>query len=253
MLHYGWRSSFWACAIIGLIAGAVWYLMARDEPAEHPYVSASELETIRSGLPRESGMAIAACFPGELCFGAGKCARSQPAIFVSATPPGFSSAGFLSTWPRSAGLNLKASAFYAMLPPVAMSVCSFSGRRHQRRAHEVARPAPGTLRPGRLRHRTGRNIYRLRLPGCQRSGGQPGARGRCGGPLLVTEFVLVGERRHCRQGIRFGFRLHEHGGADWRSSHCVTDARNCRALRLDCVLSCGCGAVSRRSGGMADG
>ena len=36
MLHYGWRSSFWACAIIGLIAGAVWYLTARDEPAEHP-------------------------------------------------------------------------------------------------------------------------------------------------------------------------------------------------------------------------
>jgi ACS family glucarate transporter-like MFS transporter len=51
MLHYGWRSSFWACAIIGLVAGAVWYLTARDEPAEHPGVSASELATIRAGLP----------------------------------------------------------------------------------------------------------------------------------------------------------------------------------------------------------
>ena len=51
MLRYGWRSSFWACAIIGLVAGAVWYLTARDEPAEHPRVSASELATIRAGLP----------------------------------------------------------------------------------------------------------------------------------------------------------------------------------------------------------
>ena len=30
MVHYGWRSSFYICAAIGLAAGAVWYLIARD-------------------------------------------------------------------------------------------------------------------------------------------------------------------------------------------------------------------------------
>ena len=25
MLHYGWRSSFWVCSILGFAAGAVWY------------------------------------------------------------------------------------------------------------------------------------------------------------------------------------------------------------------------------------
>src|SRR5271154_80232 len=50
MLHYGWRSSFWVCALIGVVVGVVWYVIARDEPAEHPLVSSTELALIRSGL-----------------------------------------------------------------------------------------------------------------------------------------------------------------------------------------------------------
>src|ERR1700678_2741907 len=50
MVHYGWRTSFWVCSIIGFAAGAVWFVMARDTPAEHPKISASELALIRSGL-----------------------------------------------------------------------------------------------------------------------------------------------------------------------------------------------------------
>src|SRR5437879_3000795 len=50
MVHYGWRSSFWACAVIGLIAGAIWYTSARDTPAEHPGVSEFERAFIESHL-----------------------------------------------------------------------------------------------------------------------------------------------------------------------------------------------------------
>src|ERR1700722_17889626 len=50
MVHYGWRSSFWVCAGIGLAAGVVWFVAARDTPEGHPRVSASELATIRSGF-----------------------------------------------------------------------------------------------------------------------------------------------------------------------------------------------------------
>src|SRR5207245_1492919 len=42
MLHYGWRASFCVCAGLGLIVGAVWFLTARDSPAEHPSVSSEE-------------------------------------------------------------------------------------------------------------------------------------------------------------------------------------------------------------------
>ena len=42
MIHHGWRASFWVCAAIGVVAGAVWYGIARDTPAQHPWVSRSE-------------------------------------------------------------------------------------------------------------------------------------------------------------------------------------------------------------------
>src|SRR5205823_12511316 len=56
ILHYGWRASFWVCAALGLIVGAVWYLTARDSPAEHPRVSSEELAFIRSGLTAKTAV-----------------------------------------------------------------------------------------------------------------------------------------------------------------------------------------------------
>src|SRR5579864_2376859 len=50
MVHYGWRSSFWVCALIGFVAGAIWYLAARDTPSQHSSVAREELATIESGL-----------------------------------------------------------------------------------------------------------------------------------------------------------------------------------------------------------
>jgi ACS family glucarate transporter-like MFS transporter len=50
MIHHGWRSSFWICALLGLAAGLIWFLASRDSPEQHPLVSASELAVIHSGL-----------------------------------------------------------------------------------------------------------------------------------------------------------------------------------------------------------
>src|ERR1700691_2617955 len=52
MVRYGWRTSFWVCSLIGLAGGAVWFVIARDNPTEHAGVSASELTFIRCGLTR---------------------------------------------------------------------------------------------------------------------------------------------------------------------------------------------------------
>ena len=218
-------------------------------------VRQSELETIRSGLPietEEHGRQRPASL-AELSFGAGKCERSQLSYFCFGYTAWIFFSWFFIYLAQVRGLNLKSSAFYAMLPPVAMSVCSFAGRRHQRRAHEMARPALGALRTGGIRHCPGRNILAF---GSQVESARVASvvlAGGAGALYLVAEFVLVGECRHCRQGVRFGFRLHEHGGADWRSSHGVTHARNCRPLWLDRVVPCGRRAVSAGGGGVADG
>src|ERR1700751_261119 len=48
--NHGWRAAFWFSALIGVVAGIVWWFAARDTPEEHPSVSPSELQTIQEGL-----------------------------------------------------------------------------------------------------------------------------------------------------------------------------------------------------------
>jgi MFS transporter, ACS family, glucarate transporter len=129
MLHYGWRASFWACAVIGLIAGAIWYLVARDAPLEHTWVSASEMATIRSGLPIETDLSQKGA--GLAPWGIVLRSREVWAVTLSYFSFGYTAWIFFSWFfiylAQVRGLNLKSSAFYAMLPPVAMSVCSLLG------------------------------------------------------------------------------------------------------------------------------
>jgi len=128
MVHYGWRSSFWVCSVIGFAAGAVWFVTARDSPAEHAGVSASELMVIRSGLKHaESKNAPKTLVPW------GRVVRSKEvwAVTLSYFCYGYVAWIFFSWFYRYLakvrGLDLKASAFYTMLPFLAMLVCCLLG------------------------------------------------------------------------------------------------------------------------------
>lgn len=133
MLHYGWRASFWACSIIGCTAGAVWYLAARDTPEEHSSVARSELEKIQAGLSPSAvlvhrGSATSSLIPWS------RVVKSKDvwAVTVSYFCFGYVAWIFFSWFYRYLatvrGLNLKASAFYAMLPFLAMAVtCPLGG------------------------------------------------------------------------------------------------------------------------------
>jgi MFS transporter, ACS family, glucarate transporter len=131
MVHYGWRSSFWVCAVIGLLAGAVWFVEARDNPAEHPRVSASELAAIQSGLstsmPASPRPAANTLVPWKRVVQS----REVWALTVSYFCYGYVAWIFFSWFYRYLakvrGLDLKASAFYSMLPFLAMLVCCLLG------------------------------------------------------------------------------------------------------------------------------
>jgi ACS family glucarate transporter-like MFS transporter len=125
MVHYGWRSSFWACAVIGLIAGAIWYSSARDTPAEHPAVSDSERTFIESQLTvaaphQKASSRVAELMPWS------RVVRSREvwALTISYFCYGYVAWMFFSWFYRYLskvrGLDLKASAFYSMLPFLAM-------------------------------------------------------------------------------------------------------------------------------------
>ena len=132
MLHYGWRASFWTCSILGCIAGAVWLLAARDIPQEHRGVSSSELEHIRAGLSR----AVASEHPksGTSLIPWSRVLRSKDvwAVTISYFCFGYVAWIFFSWFYRYLatvrGLNLKSSAFYSMLPFLAMAAaCPLGG------------------------------------------------------------------------------------------------------------------------------
>jgi len=128
MVHYGWRSSFWVCSIIGFAVGVVWFFIARDTPAEHPGVAASELALIRSGLTQpESKNDLKTLVPWSRVIQS----KDVLAVTLSYFCYGYVAWIFFSWFYRYLakvrGLDLKASAFYTMLPFLAMLVCCLLG------------------------------------------------------------------------------------------------------------------------------
>ena len=124
MLQYGWRASFMVCALIGLVAGAVWLLIARDSPDTHPWVSAREREHIRAGIP-------ASASAPPLSWRAIVASRNVRLLTISYFCYGYSAYIFF-TWffiylSTVRGMDLRESAVYGMLPFIAMAIGSLFG------------------------------------------------------------------------------------------------------------------------------
>ena len=124
MVHYGWRSPFWVCAVIGLIAGALWFASARDTPAEHPKVSASELAMIESGLTLTTAKATTSTRNGLVPWQRTLRSGEVWALTISYFCYGYVAWVFFSWFftylSKVRGLDLRASSLYSMLPFLAM-------------------------------------------------------------------------------------------------------------------------------------
>ncbi|HTZ49052.1 MAG TPA: MFS transporter [Verrucomicrobiae bacterium] len=129
MLHYGWRWSFWFSALVGLLVGAIWYFSSSDTPESHRMVSPAELSHIQRGrsLPSRS----VASDRKEVSWSRILQSRNVWAVTLSYFCYGYVAAIFF-TWfyiylLEVRGLDLKSSAIYSMVPPIAMVVCSLLG------------------------------------------------------------------------------------------------------------------------------
>lgn len=140
MVHYGWRWSFWVSALLGLLAGVIWFLVARDNPADHPRVSRSELAHIQAGVlpsgsatctPDDPGTQIAHVAHHRLSWSTILSSRDVWAVTFSYFCFGYVAWIFFSWFyiylVKVRGLDLRSSAFYTTLPPLAMVVCSLLG------------------------------------------------------------------------------------------------------------------------------
>jgi ACS family glucarate transporter-like MFS transporter len=121
-VHYGWRWSFWASALLGLIAGTAWYFFARDTPEEHQHVSRVELGHIQAGRTASSQKSRGG-FPWNMLE-----SKSVWAVTLAYFCFGYI-AWIFFTWffiylRNVRGLDLKASASYTTLLFLTMAACS---------------------------------------------------------------------------------------------------------------------------------
>lgn len=122
---YGWRSAFWVSAVLGLFAGGIWYLIARDKPRQHPWISEQEVRHIEAGITAIESPNRKLPWRSIL----GK--RNIWAVTFSYFTYGYVAYIFF-TWfyiylNKTRHLNLKQSAAFTMLPPLAMMAGSLLG------------------------------------------------------------------------------------------------------------------------------
>jgi MFS transporter, ACS family, glucarate transporter len=131
--NQGWRAAFWFSAIIGVLAGVVWWYAARDTPEEHPAVSQDELRKIRDGLSYSgaTGSTASSSQSKQISWRAIFHRRDLPALMI-----GYFSFGYIAwiffSWfflymNQARGFDAKSSAFYTMFPFLAMTVFCLAG------------------------------------------------------------------------------------------------------------------------------
>jgi MFS transporter, ACS family, glucarate transporter len=123
---YGWRASFFFCAILGLAAGAIWYAAARDRPEDHPWVRGEELAHIEAGLQTSTWGAPTAV-PWARIFSSGQIWALTFSYFTFGYVIWIFFSWFYIYLADARGLTLTNSALYSMLPFAAMTVCCLCG------------------------------------------------------------------------------------------------------------------------------
>ncbi len=121
LMHYGWRSSFWASSALGLAAGAAWILLARDTPEKHPWISEAERTYIRTHLPERRR---AEAMPWRSILTNSNIWLVTASYFAYGYAAYIFFSWFFIYLSAVRGLNLKESAYFAMLPFAAMAIGS---------------------------------------------------------------------------------------------------------------------------------
>jgi len=126
MTEYGWRASFWCSSLIGLAAGAIWYLLGRDNPRAHPWVGEPEARFIEAGLPAPETVSKVRMSWGQIF--SNKNLMIVTASYFTYGYAAFIFFGWFYIYLNNVrGVDLKKSGWLTTLPFIAMAVGSLVG------------------------------------------------------------------------------------------------------------------------------
>jgi ACS family glucarate transporter-like MFS transporter len=122
MQHWGWRTAFYSCGLLGFMVALAWYLFATDRPEQHPRVNPAEIELI--GRDRSYGTDAKMHVP----WGRILTNRSVIALVAGYACQGFP-IYFFHTWLfiyliKVRGFSLTQGGFYGAMPYIAIAVLS---------------------------------------------------------------------------------------------------------------------------------
>ena len=253
IIDYGWRAAFWFSAILGMFAGAIWWVFARDTPAEHPGVLQAESREIREGLTHYSTASSVkpSSEKGKVSWRAIFSRADLGALMIGYFCFGYIAWIFFSWFylymSQVRELDLKASAYFTMLPFLCMTIFCLAGgalsdrltRNHGLRIGRCMLASLSLFVTALLL------IYGSRVHSPQYAGIilALGA----GALYLVSKHILVRVRGHCRQKFRSFCLARQYERPDRRGHHFFLDPMAGAALRLDdavysrgsaCIYSC---------------
>ncbi len=128
LLHFGWRASFWFSAMVGTVAGLVWFIAARDTPEDHTSVGIDEMAHIAARRRIGNAHAGPSRPPWLAIFSSPSVVAVTLSYFAFGYVAWIFFAWFYIYMAQVRGLNLKTSAIYSMLPFIAMTIgCLLGG------------------------------------------------------------------------------------------------------------------------------
>ena len=125
ILNWGWRWAFYVRLPVGIVMALLWYWLARDTPRRHPWITQEELGHVEAGIaPSARGVGKGQAANWRAILG------NRHILLITASYFAYGYTAFIFfTWffkylKDVRGLDLKASAFYSMLPFLAIALCS---------------------------------------------------------------------------------------------------------------------------------
>jgi ACS family glucarate transporter-like MFS transporter len=127
MERWGWRSSFYACAVLGIVVALVWRFYATSRPEEHPRVNAAELALIHAGDETESSAPSTASPPRQRTPWGRMLSRVSIwslviSYFCIVYPAYIFYTWFFVYLTRVRGLTLRQGSFWASTPFIAIAL-----------------------------------------------------------------------------------------------------------------------------------